>query len=196
MLKKIFGALNPGRAAIFEPRMPDIEAAANPAEVFAQARSVAAAGAPPGSPSSARHVIVVTPGRLMMLQPCPAPGSMPAAQVASIEQMIPPTRKRNIVAIAYTELGALQADASRAIPFLGMLLGFAYIGHAVWVFEGHPSALAEGCRDADVLIVDGGMLPCLSADWQKDVRPTMRRPEIYVHDRKDFRLKPLSVAKQ
>jgi hypothetical protein len=35
-------------------------------------------------------------------------------------------------------------DASKAIPFLGLLIGWATVRHRVSVFEGHPSALAAG----------------------------------------------------
>jgi hypothetical protein len=82
----------------------------------------------------------------------------------------------------------MRANISKAIPFFGMLLGFAYIGHAVWVFEGHSSALGHGCRNADVLLVDGAMVPFLQLDWQTVASRVMRRPEIYVHDRQTFRL--------
>lgn len=133
-------------------------------------------------------MVIVTPGRLLMVQPCPPPGSMPDERVAPMRQMIAPERKRNIAAIAYTELTAIRTNIAKAIPFMGMLLGFAYIGHTVWVFEGHASALADGCRDADVLLVDGGMLPFLPPQWQTVASGVMRRPEIYVHDRKTFRL--------
>jgi len=49
--------------------------------------------------------------------------------------MISSKVKRNVAAIAYTELSALTSGISKAVPFFGFLLGFAYIGHAVWVFE-------------------------------------------------------------
>ena len=55
---------------------------------------------------------------------------------------------------------------------------------AVWVFEGHPSALSAGCREADVLIVDGAMVPHLQQDWIAVASSAMKHPEIYVHDRK------------
>lgn len=74
------------------------------------------------------------------------------------------------------------------------LLAFAYIGHAVWVFEGHFSALAAGCRDADLLLVDGGLVPFLQPDWIKVVSPVMRNPEIYVHDRATYALKKVTAA--
>ena len=89
---------------------------------------------------------------------------MAEAQTASIEKMIPSKVKRNIAAIAFTDLAAITKSPDKAIPFLGILLGFAYIGHTVWVFEGHPSALEAGCREADVLLVDGAMVPHLQGD--------------------------------
>jgi hypothetical protein len=161
--------------------MPDVEEPPDIEEVFASARG-----------QSRQQVVIVTPGRIFMFQPCPASGAMSADKVASIEQMMPSKVKRNVAAIAFTELGGLVADASKAIPFLGILLGFAYIGHAVWVFEGHPSALAAGCRDAEVLIVDGAMVPYLQSDWVAVASSVMKRPEIYVHDRATYSLRKVS----
>ncbi len=109
--------------------------------------------------------------------------------MAQIKQMMPPTVKRNVAVISYTEPEAVLADITRAIPFIGMLMGLAYIGHAVWIFEGHASALAAGCRDADVLIVDSAMAPFLAADLKAVVSAVMRRPEIYLHDRATFSLR-------
>ena len=72
-------------------------------------------------------------------------------------------------------------------------MGFAYIGHAVWIFEGHDSALQAGCREANLLIVDSGMLPFLSEDWIQVAQNVMCNKEIYVHDRATFRLTRLDV---
>jgi hypothetical protein len=177
---------------LYQPHMPDVDQPPTLAAIFDKARSTASNGAPTGP--ARRCVVVITPGRLLMLQPCPPPGSMPEPQVAAIQRMIAPEPKRSIAAISYTELTALKTDIAKTVPFMGMLLGFAYIGHAVWVFGGHPTALAHGCRDADALLVDGGMLPYLQLDWQGVASRVMRRPEIYVHDRKTFRLShPASV---
>ena len=106
--------------------------------------------------------------------------------------MISPKVKRNVAATAYTELSAPTAGISQSVPFFGFVLGFAYIGHAVWVFEGHPSALAAGCRDADVLIVDGGMVPHLQNDWMAIAWSVMRTPETYVHGRATYSLRKVS----
>jgi hypothetical protein len=176
--------------SIFVPRMPEVDQPANLGAVFERVRATAAAGAPGAGGVVRRCVAVVTPGRALVLQPCPAPGTQPVERVAAIEKMIPAAPQRNIAVIGYTELTAVKANIVKAIPFIGMLLGIAYIGHIVWVFEGHATALAEGCRNADALLVDSGMLPHLPADWQAVASTTMRRREIYVHDRATFRLVP------
>jgi hypothetical protein len=161
--------------------MPDVDEPPDIEEVFAKARR-----------QSGDRVVIVTPGRIFIFQPCPAPASMSPDKVASVEQMMPSKVKRNVAAIAFTQLDGLMSDASKTIPFLGILLGFAYIGHVVWVFEGHPSALAAGCRDADVLIVDGAMVPYLQNDWIAVASSVMKRPEIYVHDRATYSLRKVS----
>ncbi|HVO22460.1 MAG TPA: hypothetical protein VMW56_02400 [Candidatus Margulisiibacteriota bacterium] len=175
--------------ALFTPRMPEVEEPDTLAAVFDQARSTAAARPATGG-ARPRCVVIVTPGRLLLLQPSPPAGSMPESQAAGIKKLISPEPQRNIAAISYTDLAALKANIAKAIPFVGILLGFAYIGHAVWVFEGHASALAHGCRNADVLLVDSGMLPHLPPNWRAVAGSAMQRPEIYVHDRATFRLSP------
>src|SRR6266545_2135938 len=184
MFKRLFG-----RWRGMTPRMPDVDPAANIEEIFEKARN-ATVEPPPAEPG--RHVVIVTPGRMLMFQACPAPGSMPQEQVLAMERMISPSVRRNIAALAYTELSALNRDISRAIPFLGLLLGLAYIGHSVWIFEGHPSALAAGCRNAVVLIVDGDMVPHRQGDWTAVASSVMRHREIYVHDRASYSLRKVT----
>ncbi len=188
MLKKLLDKLQ-GRASRtepFSPHMPEVDVGPNLADIFDQARKAAAGEL---EQPSGRHVVIVTPGRMIAFQPCPAPGSMPPAQVQNIEAMIPAQVKRKIAAIAYNGVDAITTDLSQAIPFLGFLVAFAYIGHSVWVFEGHESALVAGCKDADVLIVDGGMIPHLHKDWATVVSGVMRNREIYVHDRTTYALR-------
>ena len=97
--------------------------------------------------------------------------------------MFSPERKRNIVAISYTDHHAITTDVSRAMPFIGILLGLAYIGHAVWAFEGHASAMAYGCRNADVLLVDSGMLPHMTPGWQALASRVMHTADIFIQER-------------
>jgi len=189
MIKRLFGRKKPG-AQNPDVRMPEVGKLRNIDEVFDRAR-IAAAGEgeqPPGT--SGRHVIIVTPGRMLMFKSCPPPGSMPEEKVASIESMLSPEVKRNVVAIAYTELSSLN-ESKATIPFLGILMGFSYIGHAVWIFEGHPSALSAGCKDADVLIVDEAMIPYLQKDWASVAAGVMKNADIYVHNRATYSLSKL-----
>ena len=113
MFKRLFGRSNAGAASV---RMPDVDEPADIDAVFARAR-LAASGEgerPPGPPG--RHVIIVTPGRMLMFKACPPPDSMAADKVASVEQMMASKVKRNVAAIAFTESGALMHDAAQAIP--------------------------------------------------------------------------------
>jgi hypothetical protein len=108
---------------------------------------------------------------------------MPAQVVSQIERLISPKIKRKIAVIGYTDLTAVTTNVAKAIPFFGMLSGMAYIGHAVWVFEGHSSALAAGCKDADLVIVDSAMVPHLAPGWQSLARTEAPARQIYIHDR-------------
>jgi hypothetical protein len=178
---------------IFLPRMPQVDMPAGLEEIFAKARKVGRGEvAPPNS--KCRHVAVVTPGRLIMMHPCPEPGTMPGPVVESVEKLLPSSKPKNVAVIAYTDLTALRADVKRTIPFYGMLTGMAYVGHAVWVFEGHSSALAPGCREADLLIVDELMIPFLVSDWTTTACAVMRHPLIYQHERSSFSLKKIVPA--
>jgi hypothetical protein len=172
---------------LFEPRMPHVDQPQDINRVFDQARKSAA-----GEQDPSRQVVLITPGRMLMLQPCPPPGSMPQNVVSQIERLVSPKVKRNIAVIAYTESAAITKGLSQAIPFFGMLVGMAYIGHAVWIFEGHATALAAGCKEADVLIVDSGMLPHLPTDWRTMASSGAPKLEIYVHDRTNHSLRKVN----
>lgn len=175
---------------IFQPHMPDVDGPPNIEEIFDKARKAAAEDTTPTKGKN-RHVVVVTPGRMLMLQPCPAPGMMNKQAVESVEKIMSSKTKRNVAVIAYTQLDALQAGLAQAIPFFGLLMGLAYIGHSVWAFEGHPSALAAGCREADLLIADNQMVPFLDSDWIATASGAMRRPLIFAHERATFSLRRL-----
>ena len=175
---------------IFQPHMPDVDGSPKIEEIFDKARKAAAEDTTPTKGKN-RHVVVVTPGRMLMLQPCPAPGKMNKEAVESVEKIMSSKTKRNVAVIAYTQLDALQAGLAQAIPFFGLLMGLAYIGHSVWVFEGHSSALVAGCREADLLIVDNQVVPFLQEDWINVASTAMRRPLIFAHERATFSLRRL-----
>jgi len=162
--------------------MPEVDLPRDIDKVFEQARSAASNENVTGGVSN-RQVVFVTPGRVLMLQPCPPAGSMPKKVVTEIEKLVSSKVKRKIAVIGYTEMKAVSAGLIKAIPFFGMLVGMAYVGHSVWIFEGHVSALSAGCKEADVLIVDSGMAPHLPKDWQKLAASGAPSIQIYVHDR-------------
>jgi hypothetical protein len=147
-----------------------------------------------------RHVILVQSDGSFLAFPCPPAGSMPSANVAQVESIVPSAIARNIAAIAHTALVTGQQKplaiagektmraAGQAIPFFGMLLGLAYIGHKVRVFDGSTPPLQSGCKDADVLIVDNAVCGKLPQAWQTVACAAMRNANIFMHDRKTFQL--------
>lgn len=170
------------------PQMPDVETGHDLAQVFAEARKLAA------SEQGRRGLVIVRPDRKSMVLPALAESPALKNLAQQMGRVVPPNPPRNIAVIACTGFAAGSAvpgvmEAGQAIPFLGMLIGLSYIGHAVWIFEGHPSAIAQGCRDADVLLVDSGMLPLLQPGWQDSAIPVMRNANILVHDRSTFQLR-------
>lgn len=169
--------------------MPEVEHRDNLEEIFAKVRRTAA-----GERRRAA-LVVLRPDRESLV--LPAMSQTPALKHAalSLERLVPANVKRNIAVIAYTVFPTAGEanihEVGRSIPFLGMLMGLTYIGHAVWVFEGHPSAFTVGCRHADVLIVDSSMVGGLEDGWQDRAAGVMRNANILVHDRGTFQLRIL-----
>jgi hypothetical protein len=140
-------------------------------------------------------------GILMMLRPDGKPmmlsvqkAALPPEALEAVKRLLPPEVKRNVAVIGDTAwtMGASpdMVTANDSIPFFGMLMGLGAIGHAVWVFDAaSPQALAAGCRDADLVIVDSARLDRLPPDWQSMIAKTMRGREIVVHDRATYKLR-------
>ena len=174
-------------AAPSGPQMPDVAPVGDIEEVFAQVRKTASGEGGP------RGLVLVRPDRRLLLMPALEASPKLTEMAAGMERLIPSDVKRNVAVIADTGFaGGAKPDlaqASKAIPFLGLLTGLNYIGHSLWVFEGHSSALAAGLRDADVLIVDSGMAPHLEKGWQETAAAVMRNANILLHDRASFKLR-------
>lgn len=161
------------------PHMPEVRPVLDIEAVFADARWHAA-----GSYSGTRGFVLVTPDRKLIFYPSKEPGTADPELVKGIEQTMPSDTPRNVFAIAATEPARLALkDLARTIPFVGFLRGFAYVGLTVVVFEGHDMALAAGCRDGDVLIVDADTMTFLRKDWAGLAWQVMRTPTIYVYHR-------------
>jgi hypothetical protein len=152
-------------------------------ESFAQARHRAETG---------QIVVVRTDGQQIIL-PALSKGSASPDMIARIEQIVPSATKRRIAVIAETGWASTPSpmlqQANAAIPFFGMLMGLACIGHAVWVFSGTGDSLSAGCRAADALIVDSAVITGLPMEWKAQARQVMRNPQIAIHDRETYRLR-------
>ena len=100
--------------------------------------------------------------------------------IAQVERFMPPSPKRDVAAIGNTDWAAVPNPtiqvANQSIPFFGLLMGLATIGHSIWIFNGEGTLLEEGCRD--VLIVDNAQLSFLPHDWQDRAKKGMRNPQI------------------
>jgi len=181
---------------IFQPHLMGVELFEDMDEVFLEARQLAAGQHPdPELDQAKRGVATVTPGRLIMLDPCPDRVSVPEDELNSMVTMLPSKSPLNITAVSYTNIEALTTDMSKAIPFRGYLLAWATAGHNVIVFEGNPSAFESGVRDADVLLMDSGMLPFVQFNWVEAAQRVMRpEGQIFLHDRKTFTLSLFSKS--
>src|SRR5688500_20240615 len=96
------------------------------------------------------------------------PGTASPQMVQGIEQVVPSRTPMNVTAVTGTgwaRPGVGMREFGAAVPFAGYLLGFAYVGHRVVVFDGHPVAFEPACRGADMLLVDATLVPQLRADW-------------------------------
>jgi hypothetical protein len=165
-------------------RMPEVSSRSDIHEVLAKVRADARTGG----------LVILKPDRTHLVLPRLAQSDELRQMAEQMDRMIPAATPRNIAAIACTVFECAPGvppsltDISKAIPFLGILVGLSYIGHAVWVFEGHPTTLATGCRDADILIVDSVVRPLLAPGWEDEAASAMRNANILVHDRTTFRL--------
>jgi hypothetical protein len=190
------------RLRIALPAMPDTsESAPRPSNVlefpgaesfFTKVRRKAA---------GVRSVSVVRSELAHFMLPAPPQGTINEQMIAGVRAVVAAEEPRNIAAIAAAD--ALAGDPSkppslpdiaRRVPFFGLLMGLAYVGHAVWIFEAVASLLNDGCEDADVLIVDSNAIATLPSGWSETASGVMRNPNILVYDRNREKLGAICTA--
>ena len=190
----------PRPESIFEAHMPVVAQLPNMESVFASARLCSI----PNDPTSkdhreARQAVIVLPDRRLLILPMFDPKQVSIDPRQQAKSVLRSDRPLHISVIACTGFKGLVQDEEvtvsamiRSIPFLSFLASYAYVGHTVVVFEGHYSALEAGIRNADLLIVDSGMLPFLQMDWATVAfRVTRANARIFVHDREHYALLPV-----
>lgn len=140
---------------------------------------------------SNRGVFLVRSDQKRLLLPAPAEGSINPKLIEGVNSVISSDEPRNIAAIAPE--GALAVDPRR-LPFLGLLIGLGYMGHAVWLFEAQPAFMPAGCEDADVLVVDSDAIAALPTGWVEDAGAIMRNANILVYDRSRRKIGAMRTA--
>ena len=176
----------------FEPHMPAVEVISDLDAFFAHARHRVSA-------KGERHLVIVTPRRMLFVLPTPAASRDGYQRAAASSEVLGADGPLDISVISYTHSTswALGETMGRCIPFLGYLIAFATYGHRIVVFEGHSSAFEAGVRGTSLLLVDSGMLPFLQADWAEVAYRVMRSDaRVLVHDRQHYRLLPVSRSRQ
>jgi hypothetical protein len=161
--------------------MPEVDTHHDLRSVFMQARQLSA------GTETGRSVAIVTPGRLIMPVACPPANAVSAQMLEGVRRIVPENPKQQITVIGYNNVVAASAftarEANALIPFLGYLMGMAFDGHTVVVFEGHPSALAMGCEGSTLLLVDQAMAEHLQADWASVAASAMKTPNMLMFGR-------------
>jgi hypothetical protein len=148
-----------------------------------------------------RGVSLVRPDQIVYGLPAPPEGSLNPQMVEGVKSVFSSDTPRSIAAIAPADALAgdpakppTLPDIARRVPFLGLLIGFAYVGHAVWIFEAQPSMMPAGCEDADILLVDSNAIATLPADWAEDAAAVMKNPNVLVFDRSRHKIGVLRTA--
>jgi hypothetical protein len=170
-------------------RMPEVLIPGNIEEIFSKIREIASGEQHKGG------LVILRPNRSYLVVPRMPDNPGLKKFATGLSHLLPPGVQRNVAVISNTEFSDQTpsvTDVDRAIPFFGLLMALSDLGHAVWIFEGHTSALEAGCRHADALIVDSALIPLLVREWPEKVRPAMRSQNILVHDRATFQLRVVS----
>jgi hypothetical protein len=162
----------------FSPRMPEVDSDRLTEEVLIMAQDMAEI-------QSKRHLVILTPGRLIKTSDTlPSRETLAPDFISMLESIAPSNKRLNIIAVGMTEFRAFNAGPNNSVPFLYLLHGFVQIGHPVILFEGHPSGFTQMCRNRDLLVVDSEMIPFLQTDWIEIAKSTMRNPSILKVNRK------------
>jgi hypothetical protein len=151
----------------YSPHMPEVGQTL-PEDTLDYARQIA-------SDSAKRHLVIITPGRTITTSShLPPPDSLNQDFSAWLKKLVPLPPPANVVAIGMTDPKAFRANPDQAVPFMNMLEGLVQLGHAVILFEGHPSAFTKIVRGIDGLIVDAEMVPFLQEDWLQTAIKVMK----------------------
>lgn len=136
--------------------------------------------------SNSRQITVISADRQLLPMELKADAELPPHRVATLELFIGALEPQAITVVTPMNIQSeaiLQGNPSKqqitmrlaqAAPFVGHVApDFAVLGHSVVAFEGNPMDLAEGCRDANVVLVDENMGQALLLGWVDKVKEVM-----------------------
>ena len=148
-----------------------------------------------------RGVSLIRPDRTHYILPSPPEGAISPQMIDGVKAVIPSDRPRNVAAIVAR--GALTnnpaekpslPEVAKRVPFMGLMVGLAFTGHAVWMYEASEEWTTAGAEEADVLIVDSDAIPALPPGWAVDAALVMRNPNLLVYDRSRHRVGAIRTA--
>ena len=170
---------------MISPRMPSISPKRDIQACFNEARRIGSGANGP------RWVVIVTPDGSLVKVPVAPANEADQSLLHDVRFVLSPdgepTSGLVITAINYT--AGIQARARsfhqilELMPNLSYLVGAACLGNTVVAYEGHPGDILAGVTNADVLILDGGMIPFLQPDWAAIALKTLRQPRIITFGR-------------
>lgn len=139
-----------------------------------------------------RGVVIMRSNGGPAVMPAPPPTPQLQQMASKLAAIIPADRQRTIAVLADTSFAARPnvspLEANQAIPFFGMLIGFAFLGHAVMVIQAAPALLEAGCREADFLLLDSAIVEKLPPDFVQRASAVMRNANIAIHNRQTHQL--------
>lgn len=179
-------------ASLIPATMPTISPRRDLRRCFADARRLSA------GQYGQRWVVLIAPDGKLVNVPAPNEDEADASLLRDVRTALAPDGLP-VTGLTITSINCTSGVQRRTrsfhkmlplVPNLSYLVGAASLGNNVVAFEGHPNDFAIGCDNADMLLVDDGMLPHLRDDWATVALKLMRQPRVILFGR-DGRLAKL-----
>jgi hypothetical protein len=175
-------------------RMPTVSPTRDIRSCLAEARRIS------GGAHGLRWVVIVAPDGSLIRVPVLPERAADQSLLRDVRAVLQPEGGEEVTGPAITSINSTAGIQKRArsffqilelVPNLSHLVGAAALGNTVVAFEGHPGDFPAGVEDADVLLVDGDMVPFLQPDWAAIALKELRQPRIIQYGR-DGRLSLLT----
>jgi hypothetical protein len=156
------------RCAMLPARMPNVSPNRDIGRCFAEARRLSAGR------NGLRWVVIIAPDGTLIKVPVPPPAEADQSLLRDVRAALSPEGGEAVTGLTITSInntGGIQKRGRsffqilELIPNLSYLVGAACLGNTLVAFEGADDVFPAGVADADVLVVDDGMVPFLRPDW-------------------------------